>query len=220
MMNRSSPQTVTTPPRRRPAEGREVRILPSGAILILGAFLFLVPAGCSFLSSKPSRFYSLARIQPRAAMPIVRGLPIGIDVVLPPGVDRKEVVVRQSDHGLEVRGREQWTAMLQPLVLHTLASDLADRLPEGMVILPGQAKPDGGQRSIDVLFEELAPGPDRAVVLDARWTLSQPGLAAVSHYEHITVAIASFDSANIAAGMSQGLATLADRMVAQLNITR
>lgn len=178
----------------------------------------LCVSGCSFLSSKPSRFYSLDPIPPPArSSSRIGGLPIGIDVVLPPGVDRKELVVRQSDHRLEIRGREQWTAPLEPLVLHTLASDLADRLPEGMVILPGQAKPSGGMRSIDVLFEELSPGPGNSVVLDARWTLRETGRPDVARHEHIGMEIASFDSANIASGMSQALAALADRMVAQLS---
>ena len=179
--------------------------------------LMILAAGCSFLSSKPSRFYSLDRIPAQAPAARFAGLPIGIDVVLPPGVDRKEVVVRQADHHLEIRGREQWTATFQPLVLHTLSSDLADRLPEGMVILPGQAKPSGGMRSIDVVFEELAPGPQRQVTLDARWTLRESGHPDVAHHEHVNVDIPSFDSANIATGMSQALAALADRMVAQLN---
>lgn len=199
--------------------GRVAAVLPSRVVWIVSAFLAMAISGCSFLSSKPSRFYSLDRVPP-AAITSVRGLPIGIDVVLPPGVDRKEVVVRQADHRLEIRGREQWTASLQPLVLHTLASDLADRLPEGMVILPGQARPVSAMRSIDVVFEELAPGPDRAVVLDARWTLREPGRSDLAHHEHIAVDIPSFDSANIAAGMSQALATLADRVVAQLNGSR
>lgn len=189
----------------------------SRAVWTLCAFLSIASSGCSILSSKPSRFYSLDRVPPAAAITSVPGLPIGIDVILPPGVDRKEVVVRQSDHRLEVRGREQWTATLQPLVLHTLASDLADRLPEGMVILPGQAKPVSVMRSIDIVFEELAPGPDRAVVLDARWTLREPGRPDIAHHEHIAVDLPSFDSANIAAGMSQALAALADRIVGQLN---
>src|SRR5258708_40050374 len=98
----------------------------------------LLLAGCGFLSSKPSTFYSLDRIPPQSPVAVVRGLPLGIDVVLPPGLNRKELVVRQANHQLDVRGREQWTTILQPLVLHTLAFDLAARLPEGMVILPGQ----------------------------------------------------------------------------------
>jgi uncharacterized lipoprotein YmbA len=173
-------------------------------------------AGCGFLSSKPSTFYSLDRIPPQAAVNSTRGLPIGVDVVLPPGVNRKEVVVRQANHQLEVRGREQWTALLQPLVLHTLAFDLAGRLPEGMVILPGQAKPAGAMRSLDVVVEELAAGPDHAVVLDARWTIREAGQPDIAGREHVVADIAGLDSTSIATGTSNAIATLADHIVGQL----
>jgi uncharacterized lipoprotein YmbA len=179
-------------------------------------FLPFLLAGCGFLSSKPSTFYSLDRIPPQAAVNSVRGLPIGIDVVLPPGLNRKEVVVRQANHQLEVRGREQWTALLQPLVLHTLAFDLAGRLPEGMVILPGQAKPAGAMRSLDVVVEELAAGPDHSVVLDARWTIREAGRPDITGREHVVADIAGLDSPNIATGTSSAIATLADHIVAQM----
>ncbi|MEA2238522.1 MAG: uncharacterized protein QOC81_3246 [Thermoanaerobaculia bacterium] len=182
------------------------------SVLILPLLL----AGCGFLSSKPSTFYSLDRIPPQAAITTVRGLPIGVDVVLPPGLNRKEVVARQANHQLEIRGREQWTALLQPLVLHTLAFDLAGRLPEGMVILPGQVKPDGAMRSLDVVVEELAAGPEHSVVLDARWTIHEAGRPDLAGREHIVADIAGLDSTNIATGTSNAIATLADHIVGQL----
>lgn len=178
--------------------------------------LTVICSGCGFLSSKPSKFYSLERVPGTVTQ--VRGTPVGIDIVeLPAGLNRKEVAVRQSDHRLEIRGREQWTAILQPLVLHTLSADLADRLPVGMVLLPGQAKPMNTTRSIDVVFEELAPGPDNRVNLDARWTLRDAaGATLLSQHDVLTVDIPSLSSPDIALGMSQALAQLADRMVTQL----
>jgi len=179
-------------------------------------FLLLLLAGCSFFSRSQSRFFSLDRIAPTSTAPVaaVRGLPIGIDgVELPPGLDRREIVVRKADHQLEVRSTDQWSASLQPLVLHTLAFDLAARLPEGMVILPGESKP-AAMRSIDVVLEDLTAGPDAKVVLDGRWVVRESGRADVAHHERIVVDIASLDSAAIAAGVSQALGTLADRIAA------
>jgi len=177
-----------------------------------------VLAGCSFFSKSQSTFYSLDRIAPAAAVANVRGLPIGIDgVELPPGLDRREIVVRKADHQLDISSNEQWSASLQPLVLHTLAFDLAARLPEGMVILPGEAKPSGAMRSIDVVLEELAAGPDAKVVLDGRWMVRESGRPDVTRHERIVVDIASLASANIAKGVSQALGTLADRMAAAMS---
>jgi uncharacterized lipoprotein YmbA len=168
--------------------------------------LLLLLAGCSFFSKTKSTIYSLDRIS--GTVVNVSGTPIAIDSVeMPPGFDRKEVVVRKSGNQLDVRQTQQWSATLGQLVMHTLAFDVADRLRAGMVILPGAGKP-ATVRLIDVAFEEFAAGPDAKIVLDARWS--------GTHHEHIEVPIASLDGANVATGMSQALATLADRIVAAL----
>jgi uncharacterized lipoprotein YmbA len=97
------------------------------------------------------------------------------------------------------------------MVIHTLAFDLANRLPEGMVILPGQAK-TGAARSLYVTFEDLAPGPDGVFVLDARWSIIEVGRPEVTRHERITVEVGAMESPNIVAAMSQALAMLADRI--------
>jgi uncharacterized lipoprotein YmbA len=169
-------------------------------------FLLLF-VGCSFFGKgTKSQIYSLDRV-PGAAVAI-SGAPVGIDSIeLPPGFDRKEIVVRKANNELDVRGTQQWGAVLSQEVLHTLAFDLAARLPAGMVIMPGTAKP-ANMRSIDVAFEDLAAGPDAKVTLDARW--------GGAHHEHIEVPIPSLDSANVASGTSQALAQLADRIATGL----
>jgi len=183
--------------------------------ILLAALL----SGCGFFSHTPNAFYSLDRIAPKAPIAGLRGLPVGIDVVLPPGVDRKEVVVRLAGHRMDVRGTELWTASLEPLLEHTLASDLASRLPDGMVILPGQSKPPGGMRSLDLTVEELAAGPERVVMLDAQWSLRDTvsGNSILAHHEHIAIDVESLESANVASGISRVLALLADRIAAELS---
>ena len=173
--------------------------------------------GCGFFSRPKNQFYSLDTIPAETAPASVAGAPIGIDTVeLPPGLDRRGIVVRDADHKVEVRGTHQWTAPLEEMVLHTLAFDLANRLPEGTVILPGQPRPAGAIRSISVAFEDLAPGPEPVFVLDARWTLSEPGGAKVTHHERIPIEMASMDSTSVVDSMSRALATLADRMAAKV----
>lgn len=175
--------------------------------------LTLLLAGCGFFSKSQSKFYSLDRLPPAAAPVATRGLPVAIDgVELPPGLDRREIVVRLANQQLQVRSAEQWSASLQDLVLHALAFDLADRLPEGMMILPGASRPSGALRAIDVVFEDFIAGPDSKVVLDGRWIVRASGQADVTHHERISIDIASLDSANVASGTSQAIAAFADRM--------
>ena len=170
--------------------------------------LFLLTA-CSFFSRTQNKIYTLDRINGAAApSPAQRvATPIAIESLeLPPGIDRREIVVRRADHQLDVRSNELWSASLQPLVLHTLAFDLAARLPEGMVVLPGAMRP-ATVRTIDVVIEDITAGPDAKVTLDAHWIA-----AGVSHREQIAIDIASLDSANVAMGTSQAVAALADRI--------
>jgi uncharacterized lipoprotein YmbA len=169
----------------------------------------IVLAGCSFFSKSKSTVYSLDPVAPAAPV-AKRGTPVAIETIeLPPGLDRREIVVRKANRQLEIRANELWPANLQPLVLHALAFDLARRLPEGMVVLPGESRPAAAPRGIDVVFEDLAAGPENRLTLDARWTL-----AGASHHEQIAIDLPSLDSGAVANGTSQALAALADRIAA------
>lgn len=185
------------------------RLAPLAIVVLL--------AGCGFFRRTQNEFYTVETIAPAVAAPAAGGLPLGVETVqLPPGIDRREIAIRGEDHQLEIRGTHLWSGHLEDMVIHTLAFNLADRLPEGMVILPGQALPTGAMRQIVVVFEELAAGPDEVFVLDARWTLrgSRAGAAELVRHERITIPLQSTESAAVATGMSQALAALADRIVA------
>ncbi|HEX7150362.1 MAG TPA: PqiC family protein [Thermoanaerobaculia bacterium] len=176
--------------------------------------LMLAVSGCGFLKRPPNQFYSLETVE--GTVRNVTGLPVGIDgIQLPPGLDRRGIVVRGTDNRFEVRGTHQWASDLEEMVIHTLAFNLASRLPNGMVIVPGQAKPSA-MRALYVTFEDLAAGEDGVFVLDARWTLIEPGAPERAGRERITVTPASKESAALVTAMNQALAQLADRLVAGL----
>src|SRR5436190_23146915 len=176
------------------------RPLGTGHWALLLAMLFV---SCSFFSKTKSTVYTIDRVPGQVTAK--SGTPIAINSIeLPAGFDRKEVVVRKANNQLDVRGTQQWPATLSDVVLHTLAFDLADRLPAGMMILPGATRP-ASVHGIDVVFEDFSAGPDAKVTLDARMGTAR---------EHIEVPVTSLDSANVATGMSQALAQLADHIVA------
>jgi len=177
--------------------------------------LVLLFAGCSFFSKSKSQFYSIDVVLGTPAAS--RGARLGIGTIeLPPGLDRREIVVRQANQQLEIRESQLWSATLGELTLHAIAFDLASRMPEGMMVLPGEARPATPIRTIDVAFEELAAGPDNNVTLDAQWVLHDPGRADAVHHEHIAIPIPSTGSADVAAGISRALAALADRIAPAL----
>jgi uncharacterized lipoprotein YmbA len=171
------------------------------------ALLLVLFAGCGFLKSKPNQLFSLQTMGPDAPIAATTTRVAIEGIELPPGLDRREIAVRGDDGQLEVRGTQLWAGPLEDMVIHTLAFDLAKRLPEGMVVLPGQGKPTGTVRTIFVVFEDLAAGKDRTFVLDARLTSGT-----TTWHERITVPMESMDSADVALAMSTALSTLADRV--------
>lgn len=182
-------------------------------ILMTVLLAVLLTTSCGVLKRPPNQFYSLETIDAGAKLPGNGPTPVGLDgIELPPGLDRRGLVLRGTDHRFEVRGTHQWASPLEEMVIHTLAFDLANRLPEGKVILPGQAKPQGAMRSLYVTFEDLAAGPDQIFVLDARWVLADPGRPELTRRERITVPMSSMESSQIVAAMSTALAQLADRI--------
>lgn len=173
------------------------------------AIALILLTSCSFLGKTKDTFFSLSPLP--GTVRNVTGTPIGIDgIELPPGIDRREIVLRKTDGQLDVRGTELWAGPLGEMVLHTLAFDLAKRLPEGMMTLPGAATPSA-MRPVRIVFEDLAAGADGQFVLDARWTLG-----GITNHERITVNAKSGTSADIVAAMNEALSTLADRIVAKL----
>lgn len=179
--------------------------------LLLGALLFAA-AGCGFFSRSKSAFYSIDTV-PATPRIVSMTTPVAIDVVeLPPGADRREIVVQEEGGKVSIRERDQWTASLEPLMLHTLAHNLAARLPAGSVILPGQPVPNGPMRAFDVIVERMDAGPGNQVTLVARWTLRERNTAAASQREEIVIPIASLSSGHIAGGYTAALAKLSDRM--------
>jgi uncharacterized lipoprotein YmbA len=182
------------------------------SFILLVLLSLSLAAGCGILKRPPNQFYSLATVP--GTVQQTTGLPLGIDgIELPPGFDRRGIILHDADHKLEVRGTHQWAAPLEEMVIHTLAFDLASRLPAGMVVLPGQAKP-AAMRSLYVTFSDLAPGPDNVFVLDARWTLTTTGQPEQSGHERITVPMPSDESPAVVDAMSSALGTLADRIAA------
>ncbi|MBW3670281.1 MAG: PqiC family protein [Acidobacteria bacterium] len=180
------------------------------AVIIL---VCLTISSCGFFSRTKSEFYTLETLPPDQQVAAAGEAPVGIEAIeLPPGLDRRGIVVRESRHQLQIRETHQWTETLETMVLHTLAHDLAERLPAGMMVLPGQPKPAGPMRSITVVFDDLTPGPEPLFRLDARWG-SVGG--SISH-ERIEVPMSSLESDEVATAMSAAIATLADRIVAAI----
>jgi uncharacterized lipoprotein YmbA len=102
-------------------------------------------------SSPPTRYHVLQAVAPAdvgaapAAAISYRGPPLRVvSVLLPPALDRQELVRETAPGQIEVREFDQWAAPLARLARQALSEDLALRLPPGMLVYPGATWPQAG----------------------------------------------------------------------------
>jgi hypothetical protein len=191
---------------------RRVAALAAALAFALAGLL----AACA--DSPPTRFFQLEPTPaegPRLDLP---GPPIGVAAVrLPPELERRALVLEGPGAELQVRGTERWAGPLDLMVRRTLALNLARRLAEGDVVVPGQPKPEGGSHGTVVTIERFAAGPEGTVVLAADWSLVAPdGRTLLRQSERVTARAASPEGAAVSAAMSRALGRLADAMARDL----
>jgi hypothetical protein len=183
--------------------------------LLAAAGVCALPSGCS--SSPPARFHALAPVAPEKVPPSVSGAPVRVAPVRTPAVlDRQELVRRTSATGLEVSAVDRWGAPLAEMVREVLTLDLAERLPEGMVVFPDEpAPPEVGAVVVDILrFDRDAAGE---VELVASWSLLPGGSAVATTSRQVRLTEPGAEGyADQARAMSSVLGRLADDIAAAL----
>lgn len=182
------------------------------AIALLGLCALL--AGCG--GGPPLRYFSLDPVAGTAPAPAKwPGPPLQVsDITLPGAIDRQSIVTRGPGNRVDISDRDQWAAPMEGMIRSVLTRDLAERLPPGSVLAPGEAPPEEGARKLVLSILEFSGGPGAQVVLQADWTLSPGGRARhiLRGAERITVPEAGRGGEALASAMSRALAELADRI--------
>ncbi len=170
-------------------------------------------------ASAPTRFHTLDPVPP-ATVPAPRALmiPVRVDsVVVPPELDRAQIVRRAGPGALDLADNDRWAGALDALVRGALASDLALRLPPGATVREDDPAPPRRLHKIDVVIERFEGTMTGPVTLIANWTLlgEDPDPALARHRERIEVP-AGGDIDSTVNAMSAALGILADRIVPDL----
>lgn len=145
------------------------------ALTLLATAVLL--AGCG--SSPKTHYYTIAVVKQSAPPATTRRSPVQVAAVhLPPALDRREMVRQTGANSVDVSDQNRWDAALGGLLRRTLSEELADALPQGMVVLPdAPAPPQTAQLVISIV--EFAPSPDGRVRLVGSWTLLRGSSPAV-----------------------------------------
>ena len=132
-----------------------------------------VLAGCG--TSQPTRYYLLSAGAPDAAGVSVRPeLTIGVGpVILPPYLDRRELVSRAGSNELNVAVYDQWAEPLEENFGRVVREDLGQRLATDRIIrLPLKRSLRSAlvmDYQVAIAVRQFEKTPDGSVVLIARW---------------------------------------------------
>ena len=173
----------------------------------------------SACASAPTKFHTLDPVAP-ATLPTQRALlvPVRVEsVVIPPELDRPQIVRRAGPGKLDLNDDDHWAGPLDELARQALASDLAQRLAPGSMVREDDPAPPRLLRKIDVVIERFEGSTTGPVTLAVRWTLlgDGPDQAPVRHEERIEVPTGGDIDGTVTA-MSAALGILADRIATTL----
>lgn len=183
-------------------------------LLLIALAVLLASCG----TSPPTRFFTLARVSPAGRSAPRPPFPIQVNAVhIPAVLDRSEIVRQTGSDTLLISGQDRWGAPIGEMARNVLAQDLAERLPQGSVILPLAPAPSSAAHLV-VNIAAFGEDAGRRVRLDASWTLLRgTPLKTILHGNvNLDDTAAGDDAASQAAAMSRLLGRLADDIVTKL----
>jgi uncharacterized lipoprotein YmbA len=159
----------------------------------------------------------LEPIAAAAAIGPYSGPALRIDSVhVPPSMDRIEITTERAPGEIRINDLDHWAAPLGQLVRQALTADLSVRLPEGRVIFPHLAKPQG---AIGINLDILAFSADaKGSRLEASWIMTSDDSKPASAPRTVLLEdhTPTEGAAATARALSALLAQLADRIADEL----
>ena len=168
-------------------------------------------------ASPPTRYFALNAIAPASASTAAAVEPavkIRLEpVAIPPELDRLELVTHNGTNRVQIADSDRWAAPLDEQIRRTLSDDLSARLPEHLVADPNEPTTQDPRRKLSISIGQLDINQSCAVLLSASWTLSVTKAPGQSGVEHLQIPGGAACPGGMAAGISQALAALADRLL-------
>lgn len=164
-------------------------------------------AGCS--TASPMTYLILSPVSGTVYASSGPAVAVG-QVAIPPAIDRSFLTTGSSATTLQISYNARWAAPLGGMAQTILARDLAARLPEHDVLMPGDPVP-AKALIVSINITTFLPYPDQ-VVLEADWSLSRPG-GQIMRSARVQIVTASAATPGAQAqAMSQALGQLADKI--------
>ena len=201
--------------------------------LILLSAVLLMLSGCLSNTSKPASFYVLNADTSQA--PVKTGAvntgsekELSVEIAalqIPPYLDRKQIVIRQSENRLHFSEQNRWGGKLRKNLSRVLVKNLSHLLQSSRIAAIPHSLPINPQYQLEVTIVQFERNAEGRIVLSAQWRLLKSGdislvAAGVEDIES-EVLVASDDYQSIVSAMSHMFArfskTLAMTIVADAN---
>jgi uncharacterized lipoprotein YmbA len=179
--------------------------------VFLGCCLLLA---CS--SSPPVHYYTLRAIAPAKLIStasnqvVVRVEP----VVIPPELDRRELVTRSGPYNVRIAESDRWAAPLEDQVRRILSDDLSSRLPPHLLADPNEPAGNEPRRLLSIAIADFYSDAGCAATLRANWTLRSSKGDSEHGSEQLQIPGSEPCTGAVPQAMSTALAALADRLAA------
>jgi uncharacterized protein len=126
-------------------------------------------AGCA---GTPTTYLELAAIPPSGISAARGGGPVVVSrVAIPASMDRSYLTTVTGATTLHVAGHTRWAAPIGGMMRLVLAQDLASRLPDETVLMPGDEIPEDSVREVRINIQRFMPDQRGTVTLDADWSI-------------------------------------------------
>lgn len=175
----------------------------------------LIALGLAGCAGRPTTYL---RLTPTAGtVHHASGPPIAVTrVEMPATIDRMYLTSATGANTLEVSSRARWAAPLSGAARQVLARDLASRLPDRTVLMPGDPMPKDAA-AIHVNVTSFLPHEGH-VILDADWHVTgAQEEAATTHGRSRIIEPSGQAPAQRARAMSKALGDLADTIAQRIS---
>jgi uncharacterized lipoprotein YmbA len=137
-------------------------------------------------------------------------------VVIPPELDRLELVSRSGPYRIRIADTERWAAPLDDQIRRVLSDDLAVRLPPHLLADPNEPAGNDPRRLLSVVIAEFYADDACATTLRAAWSLRSPSGDSERGTEQLRQPPRAACAGAVPAAMSAALGMLADRLAAAI----
>lgn len=182
--------------------------------------------GCSLLvacgSSPPQRYYTLQPVAvsigaTASGVAPTNQIAVRVQpVVIPPELDRVELVSRGGPYRVHIADSDRWAAPLDDQIRRTLNDDLTARLPAHLVADPNEPATQEPRRLLSIAVIEFYADGECGATLRADWSLREAGADSQHGSEqfktHDAVSCVAGTPAALPAAMSAALGIFSERL--------